>query len=63
LPLLFLILGPLALPILWRSRQFSRPWKIILTIVVTGLTVWLCWRLWLIFQQAWALVQELEKVQ
>jgi RNA polymerase subunit RPABC4/transcription elongation factor Spt4 len=58
LPLLFLLLGPLAFGMLWRSRQFSRPWKIIFTIVVTGLTVWACWRLWLVFQQLWALVQQ-----
>jgi hypothetical protein len=27
LPLLFLVLGPLGVPLLWRSRQFSLLWK------------------------------------
>ena len=34
LPLLFLILGPLALPLLWRSRRFTLVWKGILTVVM-----------------------------
>jgi hypothetical protein len=63
LPLLFLLLGPLAFGMLWGSRQFSRSAKIILTIVVTGLTVWVCWELWLFFQQLWAWTQELKKAQ
>ena len=63
LPLLFLLLGPFALPMLWRSRCFPRLWKIILTIVVTVITVWICWQLWLVFQQAWGLVRDLEKAQ
>jgi hypothetical protein len=63
LPLLFLLLGPLAFGILWRSRRFSRPWKIILTLIVTGITVWVCWQLWLLFQQVWAWAHELEKAQ
>jgi len=36
--MLFLVLGPLALPMLWRSRRFSRAWKIVLTVAVLGLT-------------------------
>ena len=31
--LLFVILGPLALPILWKSPHFSRRWKIVLTVI------------------------------
>jgi hypothetical protein len=61
LPLLFLILGPLAFGMLWRSRRFPRPWKIVLTVVVTGLTVWVGWELWLLFRQVQALVHELTK--
>jgi hypothetical protein len=63
LPLLFLLLGPLAFGMLWRSRRFSRPWKIILTIVVTGITLLVCWKLWLLFQQVWAWVEEIKKAQ
>ena len=32
--LLFLVLGPLGLPLLWRSPSFSRGWKIVLTVVM-----------------------------
>jgi hypothetical protein len=44
LVLLFVALGPLAIPILWRSDRFSRFWKIVLTVlvlVVTALVLWL----------------------
>jgi hypothetical protein len=44
--LLFGVLGPLAFPLLWRSRAFSPLWKIILTIVVTGLTIIIFWEFW-----------------
>jgi hypothetical protein len=46
LSMLFLLLGPLAFPMLWRSGAFTRAWKIVLTIVVTLYTavmLWLCW--------------------
>ena len=33
--LLFVVLGPLGLPLLWRSPSFTRAWKIALT-VATG---------------------------
>jgi hypothetical protein len=32
--LLFLVLGPLGLPLLWRSPSFTRGWKIALTIAM-----------------------------
>jgi ribosomal protein L40E len=43
---LFALVGPVALPALWRSPRFSRPWKIVLTVLVsiqTVLVVWLAW--------------------
>ncbi|HYW80142.1 MAG TPA: hypothetical protein VE890_11225 [Thermoguttaceae bacterium] len=43
---LFVLLGPLALPMLWRSRRFSAAWKIALTVVVVVLTVVMCWLVW-----------------
>jgi hypothetical protein len=43
LPALFFVLGPLALPMLWQSRQFTRAWKIGLTIVVLLVTLVACW--------------------
>lgn len=36
--LLFLVLGPLGLPYLWRSEGFSRRSKIILTVLVLAYT-------------------------
>jgi len=32
--LLFLVLGPLGLPLLWRSPCFTRAWKIVLTVAM-----------------------------
>jgi hypothetical protein len=32
--LLFLVLGPLGLPLLWRSPSFTRGWKIVLTVAM-----------------------------
>ena len=34
LVLLFVVLGPLGLPFLWRSPRFSRPLKAVLTVLV-----------------------------
>ena len=39
--LLFFVLGPLGLPLLYRSPKFSKTLKIILTIVVIAYTVYL----------------------
>jgi len=36
--LLFLVLGPLGLPLLWRSPSFTRRWKIVLTVVMVVYT-------------------------
>ena len=52
LTLLFLVLGPLAIPLLWRSRRFTLLWKGILTALVLGLSALLAWNLWLAVQQA-----------
>lgn len=44
--MLFVVLGPLALPMLWGNRHFSPVWKIVLTVVmvfVTGLVIFLAW--------------------
>ncbi len=40
---LFVLFGPLALPLLWRSRRFTRAWKIGLTVAVllaTFVAIW-----------------------
>jgi hypothetical protein len=38
LVLLFVVLGPLALPFLWRSPRFSSPLKVVLTLLVLAYT-------------------------
>lgn len=37
------LIGPLAIPMLWRSRRFTRGWKIGLTVAVLAVTVLACW--------------------
>jgi hypothetical protein len=59
--MLFLVIGPLALPMLWRSHRFTQGWKIVLTVLVTILTVWLCSRVWIAMQQTVATLDELQK--
>jgi len=44
--LLFAVLGPLALPVLWRSSRFSGVWKVFLTALVLVFTVVVVWGLW-----------------
>ena len=63
LSLLFLVLGPLALPMLWGSRRFTPLWKIILTVFVTLFTVFLIWRIWIAVQQTLASLGELQNLQ
>ncbi len=58
LPLLFFVLGPLALPFLWRSRRFTPLWKWTLTIVVTSLTVLLVWTMWIELEHTLAPLQK-----
>ncbi len=41
--MLFAALGPLAIPLLWRSPHFSVGWKAILTVAVLALTAVLVW--------------------
>jgi ribosomal protein L40E len=43
---LFVVLGPVALPMLWRSPRFSPRSKIILTILVAIQTVAVVWLVW-----------------
>ena len=39
--LLFVVLGPLGLPLLWKSPSFTRGWKIVLTALMVIYTVML----------------------
>ena len=62
LPLLFLVLGPFALPLLWRSRRFTPIWKAVLTAFMLAVTVYLVWCIWLAVNQALATLQEADNV-
>ncbi len=52
LVMLFVVLGPLALPLLWRSREFSLPWKIVLTVVMVALTALILYLMWYIIYKS-----------
>lgn len=48
LALVFLAAGALGIPLIWLSRAFSRPVKILLTILVTVYTALMLWLVWLV---------------
>ena len=58
LGLLFGVMGPLAIPILWRSRSFSWPAKIILSVAVCVYITVLVWLAWLAVRMAWEQIQQ-----
>lgn len=60
---LFLLLGPLALPMLWRSPRFPTVWKIMLTVLVAAITVLIVWTLWYVVHQALEPLRNLKKLQ
>jgi hypothetical protein len=39
--MLFFILGPFGLPLVWKHPRFSKTLKLILTLLMFGYTVWL----------------------
>ena len=43
--LAFTVLGPFALPLIWRTPRLDRASKWVLTIVVIAITVYVGWRL------------------
>jgi RsiW-degrading membrane proteinase PrsW (M82 family) len=60
---LFFLFGPLALPMLWRSRQFSPVWKIILTTLVLGATALIIGLLWYVVNKALEPLTDLRELQ
>ena len=44
------VLGPLALPLVWRTPAFSPRGKSIATLLILGYTVLLCWEVWVTVQ-------------
>ncbi|MGD0900184.1 MAG: hypothetical protein ABR915_20300 [Thermoguttaceae bacterium] len=61
LPMLFLIFGPLAIPLLWRSRRFTLVWKSVLTVLVLAVTVYVCWGVWFVLQPVFRSLDQLKK--
>jgi uncharacterized membrane protein len=59
LPLIFVVLGPLALPLLWRSRRFTRPWKIAISVIVVGITAYALWQIWYLLDRTLAPLKDL----
>lgn len=59
--LLFAVLGPLAIPTLWRSSRFSLTWKIVLTAIVLGITVAIIGVLWYVVVIALKPLRELQQ--
>jgi hypothetical protein len=51
--LLFFVTAALGLPLLWISRAFSAPTKVVLSIVVLIYTVVLLWAFWLFLVFMW----------
>ena len=60
--LLFSVLGPFGIPLLWRSRRISLLWKNVLTILVLVVTALLLWVLWLVVQPLIASLRELDEL-
>jgi hypothetical protein len=63
LPLMFLVLGPFGLPLLWRSRRFTLLWKGVLTAIMAAVTVFFLWSVWFSLHQMLAPLQELDRIR
>jgi ribosomal protein L40E len=63
LTMLFAVLGPLALPLLWRSSRFSPAWKVVLTLLVLLLTGIVVGLFSYVVQMTLAPLKELEQVK
>jgi hypothetical protein len=61
LMMLFLVLGPLALPMLWQGRAFTLRWKWIWTVLLMLYTLLLCWALW--FLTVKTIIEPLQKLR
>jgi hypothetical protein len=61
--MLFLVLGPFGLPMLWISRAFSPLWKILLTTVMLALTGLIVYSIYRLFVLSLAPLNELMTLQ
>jgi len=55
--LIFFVLGPFALPLLWVNDRFSRSAKYILTLVVLAYTAFVVWAVYALMQAVNSQVQ------
>ena len=46
-----LVLGPFALPLVWKNPKYTVVAKVVITIVVVGVTIWLCYLMGYMYQQ------------
>ncbi len=60
---LLLLLGPLALPVLWRSRRFPTAWKIILTAVMLAVMVLIVGLMWYVSYKSLEPLRQLQELQ
>jgi hypothetical protein len=63
LPMLFLVLGPFGLPMLWRSRQLSRMAKTVATTIVAGITLLIFAMIWHSLNTSLAPLRELHTLR
>ena len=63
LAMLFLVLGPLGLPMLWRCSRIDTIWKVVLTVVVIGIVAVIIALVWFVLHQALAPLQELKTLR
>ncbi len=60
---LVLLFGPLALPMLWRSRRFPAAWKMILTGLVLAATLLVVLLVWYVFYRSLEPLRQLHQLQ
>ena len=46
-----LVLGPFALPLVWKHPKYEVITKVIITVVVVGVTIWLCYLMGQMYQR------------
>ncbi len=63
LAMLFLVLGPMGLPMLWRSGQFTPVWKVLLSVLVSGLTGAVIGMIWYVLQVSLEPLTQLRELQ
>jgi hypothetical protein len=55
------VLGPLAIPLVWRTPAWGPRGRWIATVLLLAYTVLLCWQVWVAVQFAVEQMQELEQ--